>query len=352
MTLSANLRRQRLRNLLAKLENDQSLLKAYLARIDPAMAESLLVDPKALESVLSERDARKAAQPEGPKSPLYQAPLLCPAHLPRTAFQGWFSLGHQRVEENLLGVPRSQGGMDGYASVDYVLLEVQVCPVCFYASPYRQDFGKPGDPTGKAPEVLAALSSPEARAERLRLSGGRAGAFGNPMRDAETATAAFALALASAITARKAGESASAYKEAHIRLRLARLDEDAGRRPSARSHYAAALEAYLAYRSVELPVDLLARTSRQMVALAVMLGQDSLAAQQRSFLFESRTKAGRRLDEHAREVEAARRVDPATIPERLAKAGEESEHALAVYGRFFTQADEIWQDREQHRFRD
>ena len=54
-------------------------------------------------------------------------------------------------------------------------------------------------------------------------------------------------------TARKAGEGASAYKEAHIRLRLARLEEDAGRPADARAQYEDALQAYLSYRDVELP---------------------------------------------------------------------------------------------------
>ena len=322
MTLSPNLRRQRLRNLLARLGNDESLVKEYLRRVAPATAAALLVDPRVVEAVLSEWESRKASQPPASKSPLYQAPLLCPGHLPLGPFQGWFSLGHQQIEENLLGVPRTLGGLDGYARVDPVLLEAQVCPECFYASPFRQDFGKPGSAgPDRSPGVLAALASPGAREARARMAGPQAGAFGDAARGPETARTAFDLALASARTARQAGETAAAYKEAHIRLRLARLEEDAGRSGDALAQYEAALEDFLAYRSVELPAEILARTCRQIVALGVLLGRDPVAAQERSFLFESRTRAARR----------------------------ENTEDLAAYTRHFTRADEIWQDRERHR---
>ena len=350
MTLSPNLLNQRRRVLLAKLGNDDSLLQAYLSRVPPEVARDLAVDPKVVEALLAERDSRPQGKPEGPRSPLYQAPLLCPGHKPLQPFPGWFSLGHQRVEENLLGVPRTLGGMDGYAPVDYVLLEAQVCPVCFYASPFRQDFGKPPAALPeRAGEVLEALTAPAARAERRQTASG--GSFWDPARGAGLAREAFVLALLSARTAREAGESAADYKQAHIRLRLARLDEDAGDPAAARAQYEGALAAVLAYRSVQLPDEPLARTCRQIVILAVMLGQDALGAQQRSFLFESRTKCGRRLEEQEKLLAAAQVSAPESALPALRKAEEDSRRSLAAFTRHFAQADAVWQDRDLHRLR-
>ncbi|GEM_PF-5187815 len=351
MTLSPNLRRQRLRNLLLKFGGDEELLKAYLLKVGRRDAEALLLDEKIADALIDERDARKISAPEGPKSPLYRVPLLCPGHPDPRPFQGWLCLGHQRVEENLFGVPRVLEGMDGYQKVDYVLLETHVCPVCRYASPFRQDFAKPGEAIDRSPHVLTVLKDPESHRARLALSRRPVEAFADPGRDAAAGREAFALALLCAQTARKASENASAYKEAHIRLRLARLDEDEGRPADARAQYEGALKAYLDYRDVELPAELLARTSRQIVVLGSVLGQDELAKQVRAQMFESRTKATRRLDEQEHLEAAARRANPESLPEAVTRATEVARKELTAWQKYFTQADEVWGDRELHRLK-
>ena len=351
MTLSPNLRRQRLRILLGQLGADEDLLKRYLAGVDRETAEQLRVDPAAVEALLHAKATEGAAPAEGLKSPLYQARLLCPLHAPPKGFEGWFSLGHQRVEENLFGVPLSLGGMDGYADVEYLLLEVQVCPDCLYASPFRQDFLKSGEASPRDPAVLAALAAPEALGERARLAGAHRGAFSDPARGEEAGRAACALALSCAGAALEAGEASAAYRQAHVHLRLARMDERAGDSAASRRRLGAGLEAYRRYRSVELPSPILARVTRQIVALAASLEDDALAAQHRAFLFDERTKARRRLEEHDRELAGARDADRDLILKKLEARGQELQEAVAAYEKFFKQADEIWQDREQHRLK-
>ena len=326
MTLSPNLRKQRLRNLLLKLGGDEALLKAYLGRVDRATAENLLPDEAVIAALLEEKAAAESQKPDGPKSPLYQAPLLCPAHAPAKPFDGWFSLGHQRFEENLFGIPRSLGALDGYAPVDYLLLEVQVCPVCWFASPSRQDFGKPGEPRELTPKFLEALTL--GQPERARVAKPHARGLGRADRDADAARTAFALALLSTRAEVQTGNPAALFKQAHIHLAAARLDEDAGRLGEARLGLEAALAAYRSYLTGELPAAREAKTLRQITALAVALGQDELAERTRGSLFNLRYKTQQRL----KEVEAG------------------LEDAVAAYEKYFRQADEVWQDRAHLRF--
>lgn len=349
MTLSENLRNQRKRVLLVKLGGDETLVDLYLERADRRTAQNLLVDPKLIDAILREKAAARSGPSGGPRTPLFEVSLICPGHEPVGTFKGWFSLGHQQVEENLFGVPRTLGGMDGYARVDYVLLESQVCPGCFYASPLRQDFGRPGmKDRGRVPEVLRALAGAEARDERAQLAGKPPPDFRDPERSPETARLSYLLAVASARQARAAGEKAAAYKEAHAHLRLARLAEDAGDPSGHRACLQAALQAYTDYRTVELPDELLGRVTRQIVALAVALGDDHAAAQHRSALFEARTRTQRRLEEQEMALRTAQRGRK-DAPERMQAAFQEAEKCAQVYVKYFNQADQIWQDREQHR---
>ncbi len=78
--------------------------------------------------------------PDG-KQPLIIRQVRCPAHMGEDAFPVYFLRRFcQEYRRDAFGITEYERGKDGYASIDYSLQDVHVCPVCHFASNMPDNF--------------------------------------------------------------------------------------------------------------------------------------------------------------------------------------------------------------------
>jgi hypothetical protein len=186
---------------LSELEDRYDALYNRLQSAAHADAESApTLAPTAEEAGV--RPADTAVIHAGKRPALMEWQATCPAHEGKETFPLFLlRTGSQRVTTDAYGVCEYAAPEAGFEPIDYSLLEVQVCPVCLFASSQWSDFAVQGAPdTGLSVRrsLRAALAEtlPTRRAVAGRLADAKA--LHGRRRGAAEAAAAYELGILSA----------------------------------------------------------------------------------------------------------------------------------------------------------
>jgi CheY-like chemotaxis protein len=268
---------------------------------------------------------KKAAQPVKGNSSLLEREVLCPFHEEPSAFNRYtLRTGRIVTDSSFFDVPVYLSANKGADFVNYHLLNVMVCPQCFFASNNAEYFIHPGDekhqPYAFKPVTRTAIVA--AAEDRRKLAAGISPEFFTEKRTPEDAVISYELALETSRTLWTAGKRefpVELIRMANYQLRIAHVREVMKLPvPAGDDRYAAAFELLKeAFQTVEGAN--LYRTIYQLIAVAIYLGCNADAM---------------RYMEHIR------------VLQREAKVPQEDVSALQRYA---NRCRKAWEDRDMHR---
>lgn len=314
--------------------------KSILAELAGAGVSAFLLKPLTKDALLKKiretvRNAPPKRDPAGPEpvkttkkvktnASLLTQQIYCQLHEEKVPFNRYI-LRTKTVasQPNFFDIIVYKEAIGNNDYVNYNLLDVSVCPYCFFASNYPPYFAKIGDEkekifTFKPAIVQAVFKKAE---ERKKLAGGISAAFFNENRTLEDGITSHELAIRSANALYECDNREFAtdiLRIGNYHLRIAHLYETAGKRSEVDKHYRAALEIFKqAFTVVEGAA--LYKTIYQLTAVAIHIDDDRTANQYMS-----------RLKSMTRDA-----------------VGDEKE--IVLIRRYNDMCQRIWEDREEHR---
>ena len=191
---------QRLEQTNARLSELEDRYDALYNRLQSAMHGEDEAAPAAEEAGV--RPADTAVIQTGKRPALMEKLASCPAHEGHETFPLFLlRTGSQHVTTDAYGVCEYTAPEAGFEPVDYTLLEVQVCPVCLFASSQWSDFAVQGAPsTGLSVRRTLRAALAESLAARRAVCGrlADARALHGRRRGAAEAAAAYELGILTA----------------------------------------------------------------------------------------------------------------------------------------------------------